>query len=495
MAEYSSVSITFLIDYDIDFTSSISTSLSGGTPSIQLWTWKILRTLPFEVTKGTPTGTTGERTAINYKAAFDLDNPTGYITSIVSNTVTIISETLGENFIGVKGNAADGSLLRDIGFIATFDNYEVPFDYSIVSTMLSRSPHYVNTPFYFDTTTSATIALKIYNGDFESPPSEASETITKIRPTIDYAEFNTNLSNIVNARLDSKLELDLTNDFNLVNANDNEFKWVTYEASYTDAQEQVAPVVGYFGASAGYGYYLQGINPQFEQKHLTSVLTRNVAKDGVIIFPFVNDGSYTNYYVQSFPSNVIDDNEALTPTTLSRDYIKYIMVDVAEMGTDNRFLIKLENSETSDKVEIFYNVIDECVNTPKTIIFKNKFGFYDTVTMFAKSVDTMTVTKDKFINNYVSQGAYDTQRHQIKDINVFANDSFKVNSGFIRESENVLYKELLLSDTVYLWDSINKDIIPIRVKTSNLTYKNRLNDKKVQYDIEFDYAFNTINNV
>jgi hypothetical protein len=71
----------------------------------------------------------------------------------------------------------------------------------------------------------------------------------------------------------------------------------------------------------------------------------------------------------------------------------------------------------------------------------------------------------------------------------------KLISGFIHESENVLYKELLLSDTVYLWDSINKDIIPIRVKTSNLTYKNRLNDKKVQYDIEFDYAFNTINNV
>jgi len=54
---------------------------------------------------------------------------------------------------------------------------------------------------------------------------------------------------------------------------------------------------------------------------------------------------------------------------------------------------------------------------------------------------------------------------------------------------------LLLSDTVYLWDSVDKNLNPIRVKTSNITYKNRLNDQKVQYTIDFDFAYNTINNI
>jgi hypothetical protein len=52
-----------------------------------------------------------------------------------------------------------------------------------------------------------------------------------------------------------------------------------------------------------------------------------------------------------------------------------------------------------------------------------------------------------------------------------------------------LIQDLLLSETVLL------DGKPVEVKTQATTLKTSLQDKNINYEIEFDYAFNLINNV
>jgi len=46
---------------------------------------------------------------------------------------------------------------------------------------------------------------------------------------------------------------------------------------------------------------------------------------------------------------------------------------------------------------------------------------------------------------------------------------------------------------VYFYE--DNSFIPVRPTTSNLEYKTRVNDTVINYTIDFEYAFNTINNI
>lgn len=67
-----------------------------------------------------------------------------------------------------------------------------------------------------------------------------------------------------------------------------------------------------------------------------------------------------------------------------------------------------------------------------------------------------------------------------------------MNSGYIKESENELYKQLLISDNVQFYIG---GYIPVNVASKSLEFRTRINDSLVKYTIDFDYAYNTINNI
>jgi len=123
----------------------------------------------------------------------------------------------------------------------------------------------------------------------------------------------------------------------------------------------------------------------------------------------------------------------------------------------------------------------------------NRYGAFDSLTLFKKSSSTLSVTKDKFTNNYLTNGVYDVTRHQMKDINIQAMEKLNVNSGYINEAENELYKDIMVSDLIYLYEDGN--LTPLKLNKSSLEIKNRVNDGLVNYSLEFDYAFNYIQNV
>ena len=492
MPTYSEIDIEFLVDLDIDAELKLTT-INSGVLTPQTWTWVATRSSGFEVTKGTPTGNAGETTAINYKSAFDLDNASGYVTTQTVNNINIASETLGQDFAGIKIDDENGiPLVEGTDYNVTFINYVAPLDLSTVGTMLSRSPYYITTPFYFDTTTKATIDLKIYDGDFTADePSTSTQVISKVRPTIDYDEFNTNISRIVSNYLQASPNIPLTSTTYELDSGSNEVKWVRYTASYTDAIEEVTAISGYLIASDGYSEYLDGINKGFSA-YLTSTTNRKVSDDGVIILPFVNNGYYSSIVQTSSPTNEDSTTVTLVTSDESTDFVKYIQTDVSQFSTDTRIIYTLNKTAGGSDV-ITYDIVPECRYEQKTVLFKNKYGFFDTLTMFAKSVETLNVEKKDFVNNYVSNGTYSTSKHQRKDINIFSTKSIVCNSGHIKESETNLYEEMLLSEFVWFYE---KGVLnPVKPNTKQLQYKTRVNDGLIEYQIGFDYAYNQINNV
>ena len=68
-----------------------------------------------------------------------------------------------------------------------------------------------------------------------------------------------------------------------------------------------------------------------------------------------------------------------------------------------------------------------------------------------------------------------------------------VTTGFYPEEYNKLFKEMQLSEDC--WIEIENKTLPISVSSSSLNYKTHLNDKLINYTIEINFAFDTINNI
>jgi hypothetical protein len=188
--------------------------------------------------------------------------------------------------------------------------------------------------------------------------------------------------------------------------------------------------------------------------------------------------------VISYPNNNINFSEDSGSSLVSNELVKYMWVDVSEAGAD-------------EYIEITYNGItktllieDECRYTPIDIFFQNKEGAEQVITFFKKSSENLTTTSEEYEGN---AGQPSNGFHQIIKFNVQGKRSFKVNSGFVTEDKNETFKQLLLSRRV--WKFENGTFTPLNVSSKNLEYKTKQNDRLINYEIGFDYAFNEVNNV
>jgi len=78
-------------------------------------------------------------------------------------------------------------------------------------------------------------------------------------------------------------------------------------------------------------------------------------------------------------------------------------------------------------------------------------------------------------------------------MNVNAQTSLSMNTGFVKEDMNQTIEELFYSENVYIrYENKTLAVIP---KSKSLQYKTSLNDKLINYTVEFDFAFDRINNV
>jgi len=185
--------------------------------------------------------------------------------------------------------------------------------------------------------------------------------------------------------------------------------------------------------------------------------------------------------VISYPLNEINYTIA-TPATLNSDeMVKYLWVDVSEATSD-------------EYIEIVYNgitktllITDECRYTPLDIAFQNKEGALQLFTFFKVKKDTISIESENY------EGNRGHGFHQFVKFNVQGKVKFSVNSGFVTEDKNETLKQLLLSERVWLLD--NGTEIPINVASTSQEFKTRQNDRLINYQIDFEYAFNEINNI
>ena len=77
----------------------------------------------------------------------------------------------------------------------------------------------------------------------------------------------------------------------------------------------------------------------------------------------------------------------------------------------------------------------------------------------------------------------------MKSFNVNGKDSIKLNTGWVNESYSEVIKQLMLSETIRI------DDVPVNITSKSSPMKKGINDKNINYEVSFMYAFDSINNI
>jgi len=130
---------------------------------------------------------------------------------------------------------------------------------------------------------------------------------------------------------------------------------------------------------------------------------------------------------------------------------------------------------------------EECKYTPSLCSFISKSGGWENV-YFMKAKETSS-TMENTTYSLMRDYNYNIYEGSKKSFNTNGNDFIKLNTGYVDESMNIILKDLLFSETILLDDK------PVLIKNKSITYKNTLKEKLINYEIEFEYAFDYLNNV
>jgi hypothetical protein len=373
-----------------------------------------------------------------------------------------------------------------------------------------RSPYFIN----LNTTnlTSATLELRIYIGGVETT-WQGSPQYTLTSTAIN-EHINFEIAELIKDYIPAAFSGTYPNS--LLAADDYTTVYVDYRTTetITGSSDVVTTVLGE-RAFYGYGYFEEGANPQLLQGYLQSNTTILKSDDDALRIPVDNENTTSvaflnkgeQIYVWTPTSGLKIQDQIAYVSTASADVDNYRERVEASGGTyeDNPCIQEFLRNETIYPVdEVIINAIEgvtvlnieniiECKYTPYKLTFINKFGVYQDLWMFKNSKLAMTTEKDKYKSNILNNGTYETYNAQVRLLSKNANQRLTLNSGYYPESNNEVFKQLFLSDKV--WIEYKDKTLAVNIENNNIDYKTSLTDSLINYTIDVSFAFDTINNI
>ena len=332
-----------------------------------------------------------------------------------------------------------------------------------------RSPYYVTL-----NESPATLELRVWSGA-NTVPTDPTYTLTK--DAVDgYATFE--VAELIRDYIDITFDGTYT----------SQALWVRTEATtpvtafdgYTDFNDGAQ---GIDSAGINYSTATQG-----NLKQLISNTTIWVPEGVDVRVPvFAQGASYNVVFKRADDATI--NTVAITAQTNTNALINYatstiqVGEDVAtvEVGTTTLTVRQMECSKYS----------------AYKVVFVNKHGALQDLYFFQKSIKSLSTSKETYKANNITLGSsatYSTTAHQYRNIDIQGRESIVLSTGFVSEDYNAPIQEMMLSEKVWMVDP-QDNVIPVNVKTSDVTFRTSLNDKMVEYQVEFEYAYDAINNV
>lgn len=352
------------------------------------------------------------------------------------------------------------------------------------------SPYYVTIPFVSANTTlkctDYTLRLFIWPVAKASRPGTANYTFTKGNPTSSSGSDKINIARVIADHI-TYVEVEGTTTAFI---NGGNTLWISWEYVYTTTNPADATTpqgVSTTHFSRGYGYGNQGENyTDVSLFRLFQGSEFNVSRTSYYCLPFLMSESVSSpTTIISYPNNEININTTPTATTNSTSLVQYLWFKLSQTTTDTYIVVTFNGLEA-----VTLLIKDEVKYTPLDIFFQNKDGFQQTLTFFKEQTSSIDVMDSQFESD---RGQPSSGFHQFVNYNKQGKTKFKANSGFVNETMNETFKQLLLSERV--WSYNGTDFTPLNIKSKTLEYKTQLKEKLINYEIDFEYSYNEINNI
>jgi hypothetical protein len=372
-----------------------------------------------------------------------------------------------------------------------------------MSTIINtRSPYYFKV--HNSSLFKAKLQLYIWTG-----ASADKDLNTDLRYTITKQEVGTN--NYVVFELSQLIRDYMETEYNDYST---DVLWVDATVTIYDSAGAIVQVNSQnttttsFLAIDGYGYFEDGINPRSTEfttqdiripvyaeaatitVDLESVNDANVNWDAADVYWDTYDAFWT---AGDLPQTITDDGN-------TNQKIQYIIItDTENLVDGDTVTFSSDSLDYPDDVVITLRKVEECRFSPSRIIFYNKYGALQDLWFFKKSMTDISVKSEKFKNNILdletaaTAPSYAITKHQEKQFLVNARESVMLNSGFYPEDHNELVRQMMLAELAWVDDT--STVLPVNLKSNTLRFKKSVNDKLISYTVQYDYAFDKINNI
>lgn len=263
-------------------------------------------------------------------------------------------------------------------------------------------------------------------------------------------------------------------------------KWVTAVVYYKDLQGDLLdhsnPGVFNYLAVDGYGFFEDEINPELSRNAL-------ITSDNIYL-PEGTAGKLPIFAEGVGKVRIDSSDTQITDSGNSNQKIQYVTIpanssEIKVYDTDDTTLLKT----------ITVTNICEPKFTSYKVTFVNKYGAFQDLYFFKKSIESFDVVSESYKANTVNRSnvLYSTAQAQKQITNVNATTKLTLNTGFIKENMNTTVEELMISENIYI--RYEGKTLPLLPLTKSMTHKTHLNDKMINYTIEFEFAFDKINNI
>ncbi len=339
-----------------------------------------------------------------------------------------------------------------------------PFNFKLTSTVL------------FD---NVAIDMYLYTGDRTAKPALPTYNFTK--KVIQAGQIDISIE--IHQMLNDMVKANLTNVTGVQTTTLNSSVWCYLDATILMGTTELYKINQQLLAVDGFGYHTELFNPVIQTKVLSSVQEHLI----------YNSLPYNVYFKTDGLTDIIINGTAVV-FTFDSTYSNQVIasIDVSDyIGVDEKFTAQFVY-ETGIETHTF-TVKEECKYPVISCIFKNKYGYWQTIFFNKLSKKGLNITNSSYQPIVSSHGEYDLMSHNERTTEIKGSKTITANTDFIPEELNRLFEELYFSEFIYIKEG--SQILPVNLNRKTWEEKTKIKDKLIQYAMDFKYSFNLINQV
>jgi hypothetical protein len=346
------------------------------------------------------------------------------------------------------------------------------------------------------TVNNTSIELRFKNNSFVGYPSNPDYVLSKKIPAVNLKETKYNISPYIREFINNDKPWQLNGSYDTggttlkVPYPEDDYIILQYNTFYDSTLDDT---VSNIFCTNGWGYYEDGINPEFEiggtgdkgnvllsegtYYYWSDCVNPNTkyVTDAYYRFPLIPIKTGLNWKVKA---TNIDLNTNAT-TNLDDYYFDLVLV---QLGIDYRYKYKVEVLDATNNVlwtsyfypqkENKYDVI--CCD------FVNKYGAWQRTWFYKASKERFDVTQEEYKGLDGTFNQYNTN----------GKESISVNTGWVDEEYNeIVLKQLVFSENILLNGA------KVKLKSKSIELKKHINDRTINYSMDFDYSFDMLNTI